>query len=291
MAARQLLLLLALGLLAGQPASTTARVARAGGGRAQQQLEEAIAYLHAYMPARDVDVVSDRFVNDTALLALQARGASPWAAAVPWQLFLDYVLPYASLDEPREDWRSLFWPLLRPLVAGTSTPGEAALLLNKQIWRIWGVHFKADQAPEILSPSQVIRAGYGSCSALSILWSAPAGRWACPRGSQVRAPCRSAAPRLPECLPDVPVRRRQRRAPAPTRPRLAAAQARRAGSCRPRPPPPPPPPRGSASPTTTGWRCGTAPPGASWARRSGCQRASTGRGSSRSPPSSRCRAA
>jgi hypothetical protein len=302
-----LLLIALLGLLAGRPAST-ARVAEARGGRAQeqpqepqpqpqqqqQQLEEAIAYLHAYMPARDAGVLSDAFVNATARLALEARAASPWAAAVPWQLFLDYVLPYASLDEPREDWRSLFWPLLRPLVAGARTPGEAALLLNKQMWGIWGVHFRADQAPEILSPGQVIAAGYGSCSALSIMLASACRAVGVPArvaGARGRAPpARACAPpacaRLgaaPACcllllLPLQPAPSRRRRG--------AAAQARRAGCCRRSRPP-----CASASPITTGSRCGTAQPGASWARQSGCRRASTPPGSSRSQPSSRCRAA
>lgn len=39
---------------------------------------------------------------------------------------------------------------------------------------MWGlfhdppIHFKPDQAPEILAPSQVVEAGYASCSGLAI---------------------------------------------------------------------------------------------------------------------------
>ena len=39
------------------------------------------------------------------LSVLQARHATPWALAVPWVVFLNDVLPYASLSEPRDDWR------------------------------------------------------------------------------------------------------------------------------------------------------------------------------------------
>jgi hypothetical protein len=43
-----------------------------------------------------------------AALALKSRAAAPWAAAVPLDIWKNYVLPYASLDEPRESWRPMF---------------------------------------------------------------------------------------------------------------------------------------------------------------------------------------
>jgi hypothetical protein len=47
-------------------------------------------------------------------LALAARYASPWASSVPWSIFLNDVLPYASLDEPRDD-AAIWRPLLAPI--------------------------------------------------------------------------------------------------------------------------------------------------------------------------------
>ncbi len=76
---------------------------------------------------------------------------------MPWPIFLNYVLPYANLDEPREDWRSLFAPLLAPLVNSTATTLEAASEINTQLWTLngWNITFKSNQTPLIMSPSQV----------------------------------------------------------------------------------------------------------------------------------------
>jgi len=38
-------------------------------------------------------------------LALEARERFPWAKEVPERIFLNEVLPYASLDEPRANLR------------------------------------------------------------------------------------------------------------------------------------------------------------------------------------------
>lgn len=54
------------------------------------------------------------------------------------------------------------------MVANAASLSEAAQILNRDIWRIWGIHFKSDQTPEIMSPSQTIAAGYASCTGLSI---------------------------------------------------------------------------------------------------------------------------
>jgi hypothetical protein len=164
---------LCLSVVAGVAVIASARLTGRAGhsdhrSKNDDQVSECIDFLKSHMPEQDIANISDEFLISTATLALQARTDNSWAHQVPWDTFLDFVLPYSNLDEPRENWRSVFYPLFKPMVAGTSSLAEAALLLNKEIWSIWGIHFKSDQAPEILSPSQVIKAGYGSCSALSI---------------------------------------------------------------------------------------------------------------------------
>ncbi len=62
------------------------------------------------------------------------------------------------MDEDRDGCRHSFHPLVTPMIANTSSTGEAALLINKDIWSLkdyWDIHFKPNQSPEILSPSQV----------------------------------------------------------------------------------------------------------------------------------------
>lgn len=64
-------------------------------------------FLKRYMPQSDIGQVSEAQLTLNVDLALQARYTHPWAVRVPWSLFLNDVLPYASLDEPRDDWRPL----------------------------------------------------------------------------------------------------------------------------------------------------------------------------------------
>lgn len=64
-----------------------------------------------------------------------------------------------SMDEDRDGCRHYFERLVQPMIANTSSIGNAALLVNKNLWSIkdyWDVHFKPNQSPEILSPTQVL---------------------------------------------------------------------------------------------------------------------------------------
>jgi hypothetical protein len=50
------------------------------------------------MPAHDKDSLPDGYLEDNVAMALEARRSSSWAAAVPLDIFNNYVLPYASLS-------------------------------------------------------------------------------------------------------------------------------------------------------------------------------------------------
>ena len=52
---------------------------------------------------------------------------------------------------------------LLPLVQDAGSLSEAALVLNRDIWSIWGIVFQANQTPDIMSPFQV----KNSCCLLS----------------------------------------------------------------------------------------------------------------------------
>jgi hypothetical protein len=97
------------------------------------RLGTACAFLNAHLPQRDSGRISQQRLRQHAQLALAARDATPWAAAVPWPLWLNDVLPYRSMDEPldEQDWRPLFFKRFMPLVAQAQSLGEAAQILNR----------------------------------------------------------------------------------------------------------------------------------------------------------------
>ncbi|GFH20721.1 transglutaminase-like protein, partial [Haematococcus lacustris] len=165
------------------------------------------AFPAALLPQADKGRVSAEVLTQHTDLALAARHSSPWALSVPWALFLNNVLPYASLDEPRDEWRQLFVDRLAPLGGRVTVweRGAAGAAVGRAGGRVgergsWcccreggGIRFKADQTPDIMSPAQVIAAGYASCTGLSIFLVA-----AC---RAVGIPARVAAARLKQPQP------------------------------------------------------------------------------------------
>ncbi|KAF8070875.1 hypothetical protein HT031_000956 [Scenedesmus sp. PABB004] len=157
-------------LLAGGAAAAVRWRAACADAPATAEEAECLAFLERNLPARDRGVVSRGLLLRHARLALAARRATPWAAAVPWEIFLNDVLPHRQLDEPIDiEWRPLFAQRFAPLVAGAASLADAAQALNAGIWAACGgIHFVPDKSPEIMSPGQVLAAGYASCTGLSI---------------------------------------------------------------------------------------------------------------------------
>merc|ERR1719510_1474808 len=55
-------------------------------------------------------------VIPTVNISLIARQKYPWAGNIPIEIYFDYVLPYASVNEARTNWRQLLWNKLSPQI-------------------------------------------------------------------------------------------------------------------------------------------------------------------------------
>jgi zinc protease len=131
---------------------------------------EGLAFLLANMPDRDLRSLSKGFLVENIELAYRARDEAPWGKSLPKELFLNYVLPYASVNERRDHWRKDFHERFLPLVRDCKTSGEAALRLNQKVFEVLGVKYHPTQRPKPdQSPSESIKAGVASCTGLSIL--------------------------------------------------------------------------------------------------------------------------
>ena len=78
--------------------------------------EKAAHFLVEGMPKGDLENLGRDFLMTNLDLALKAKKEFSWAKKVPDGIFLNDVLPYASLDETREDWRSFLYPKCKELV-------------------------------------------------------------------------------------------------------------------------------------------------------------------------------
>lgn len=130
---------------------------------------KAAAFLVAGMPAADQRALTKEFLLENLRLALRARESFPWAKQVPDELFLDYVLPYAQLDEPRDSWRPKFHAMCGDIVRDCKTATAAVQALNSKLFLQIGVKYDTGRKRPNQSPKESIEQGKASCTGLAII--------------------------------------------------------------------------------------------------------------------------
>ena len=130
--------------------------------------KRAALFLAENRPACD-DGIDVEILKDNLDYALRARGEFPWAKTLPEEIFLNDVLPYAVIDETRENWRPGIYAQAKEIVADCRTATEAAQALNKHFFNKVGVHYNTARKKNNQSPAESISQGMATCSGLSIL--------------------------------------------------------------------------------------------------------------------------
>ena len=163
---------------AGASAALAGALSRAGANRpeleralaaAAPEQREGVRFLVENMPDRDLRSLSASYLLENTALAYEGMAAAPWKARVPRELFLNDVLPYASLTEPRDRSRRFLRQVAAPLVAGCTNPGEAALRLNEKLFNQLDTHYSTKVPRPDASPSESIRRRKATCIGLSVL--------------------------------------------------------------------------------------------------------------------------
>jgi transglutaminase-like putative cysteine protease len=131
---------------------------------------EGLAFLIANMPGRDLVALKSNFLIEDVDLAYQASKETPWGPVIPKDIFLNYVLPYASLNERRDDWRGDFYRRFIQIAKTSKTIDQSIQALNKYVFATFQVSYNAAKRPKPdQSPYESIEAHYASCTGLSIL--------------------------------------------------------------------------------------------------------------------------
>jgi hypothetical protein len=141
------------------------------------------------------DGLSDGILNSTIHYSLLAKDTYPWTDIVPRSIYMEYVVPYAVVNEPRVDHRPLLFDKLRdPLRKYERSPQddakktkasniadmkEAVKLINTHLWSLLGkrdrggysqpIIFQAGETPRIYDPLSVVAYGHSSCTGLAVL--------------------------------------------------------------------------------------------------------------------------
>ena len=128
-----------------------------------------MAYLVTYLPLRDLEKLSPESLAMNVTLAYQARGEVPWGKRIPEEIFLDAILPHASLTELRDPSRSEFHAKYLPLVKDCKTPGDAAQRLNQNLFKDYKVTYNTRRLRTDQNSKESITQGMATCTGLSIM--------------------------------------------------------------------------------------------------------------------------
>ena len=134
-------------------------------------------WLIKHMPHEDLKAVSSRFLLDNCDLAYKTRKKYTWGASVPDSIFFEYVLPFASLNERRENWRKDFYYRFSSVTKSAASAYEAAAILNNKMFEMVGVKYSTKRPKADQAPYESMEAGLGSaccCCASLMVWD---GGW------------------------------------------------------------------------------------------------------------------
>lgn len=131
--------------------------------------KEAVAFLIAYMPERDLKELKADFILENTDYAFMAREQFTWAKAIPDSVFFNDVLPYASLNEHRDNWRKDFFERFSKYVKDCKDIRSAIDSVNKNIRDEVMVDYNTKREKPDQSPYESMRQNMASCSGLSIL--------------------------------------------------------------------------------------------------------------------------
>ncbi len=102
-------------------------------------------------------------------LASEVRRIAPWKRQITDELWNEYILPDAVIDEDRDEWRPKFTKIFAPIIKGCRTPTAAAKKINAVIWDTLDVHFSMERDRPNQSPFHSMRIHKASCTGQTIL--------------------------------------------------------------------------------------------------------------------------
>ena len=130
-----------------------------------------LAFLIRNMPEADLRSLKADFLVRNVGLAYRAREETPWGKDVPEEIFFNDVLPYANVDEKRDEWRKEFFDLCMPIIKNCRTPSEAAQKLNLELFGKLKLKYSTERRAPNQGPKESIELGKASCTGLSIVLS------------------------------------------------------------------------------------------------------------------------
>jgi hypothetical protein len=146
-------------------------------------------FLLQHMPAHDksymppsVSIDGDSMFDDNIAFAMMADASNKWSNQINIQIRMSYVLPYATYQESRQNWRPLFFAKFYQLTEGSASAEDAFekmvapnLFLNwtNNNWDSrptttresdYNIQWSSSTSPPIIDPFSFVAYGYSSCT-------------------------------------------------------------------------------------------------------------------------------
>ena len=131
---------------------------------------DALIFLLVNMPESDLRKLDSSYLLENIDLAYEVLNIWPFMPDIPEDIFMNYLLPYAQLEEKRDNWRKEFLILCTPMVNECKSAGEVVLSL--QSWLPLQLLFTFDhegRSRSNWSVGEIIENRTANCIGLSIL--------------------------------------------------------------------------------------------------------------------------
>lgn len=145
-----------------------AEIAKALGGASESQ-REGLQFLIENMPEPDLQSLSASFLLENLELTYEMFAKAPWRDQIPKEVFLNDILPYASVNEKRDAWRRKLRDICAPLITDCRTPTEVVQRLNRKLFPLLKVGYNTGRKKPDQSPIETMESGKATCTGLSIL--------------------------------------------------------------------------------------------------------------------------
>jgi len=139
--------------------------------KAFQKLRDSLNLKPKTFKVFDLDVISEELLIKNIDLAFDAWRNNPWSKSYDFNIFCEYILPYRSIVEPLEDWRSDYQFLVLSAIKSTENKNSVVDVATNSILALkdfTSVNQRVDPIP-FLSPKQLLFRREGVCNDLANL--------------------------------------------------------------------------------------------------------------------------
>lgn len=134
-----------------------------------KKLKDSIVLTPKKIITKDIDVIQALGLIKNIELAFQAWKQNPWSSSYDFKTFCEYILPYRSLTEPIEDWRSDYQTIYQKSIVDLVDKSDPVEVCSKIITNTKHFDFVTNRfdPKSLLGPKELLFWRQGNCPDLA----------------------------------------------------------------------------------------------------------------------------